>query len=171
MALPGLKGMHHVGVTVPAIEEAVAFFVDVIGCERVLDLPAVSGEGTWMREHLGVHPDAVLEAITFLRCGQGANIELFRWSSPDRRTEAPGNADIGSTHLAFEVDDVAAAVAVLRERGIEVLGEPKLVEEGPRAGVVWVYVRAPWGLQLELISPPTATIGGRELWSPSEPAA
>ena len=31
-ALPGLRGVDHIGITVPDIEQATAFFVDVLGC-------------------------------------------------------------------------------------------------------------------------------------------
>jgi catechol-2,3-dioxygenase len=30
--LPGLRGVDHIGITVPDIEQAIAFFVDVLGC-------------------------------------------------------------------------------------------------------------------------------------------
>lgn len=35
--MPGLVGADHVGLTVPDLEEAVAFFVDVIGCDDIFD--------------------------------------------------------------------------------------------------------------------------------------
>jgi catechol 2,3-dioxygenase-like lactoylglutathione lyase family enzyme len=31
--LPGLRGAEHIGFTVPNLDQATAFFVDVIGCE------------------------------------------------------------------------------------------------------------------------------------------
>ena len=31
--IPGLRGGDHVGVTVPDMEQAHAFFVDVLGCD------------------------------------------------------------------------------------------------------------------------------------------
>ena len=34
MALPGLRGLDHIGITVPNMEQATAFFVDVLGCEN-----------------------------------------------------------------------------------------------------------------------------------------
>ena len=36
--LPGLVGTEHIGFTVPNIEAATRFFVDVIGCEHVYSL-------------------------------------------------------------------------------------------------------------------------------------
>jgi hypothetical protein len=32
------------------------------------------------------------------------------------------------------------------------MDEPTLMETGPSASETWDYVRAPWGLQLELVS-------------------
>ena len=38
--LPGLRGIEHVGLTVPDLDAAVGFFVDVLGCEFVFgDVP------------------------------------------------------------------------------------------------------------------------------------
>jgi glyoxylase I family protein len=169
--MSGLRGVHHVGITVPDVEEATRFFVDVLGCEEVCALPGVSGEGTWMTDNLGVDPRAEVTAIRLLRCGSGANLEVSEYVAPDRRTEPGGNADIGSCHVALQVDDLPAAVEHLRAHGVEVQGEPKLVTGGPRAGARWVYFRAPWGSQLELVTAPSeaATTGGPSLWAPDHP--
>ena len=32
MAIPGIRGLDHVGFTVPDLEQAHEFFVDVLGC-------------------------------------------------------------------------------------------------------------------------------------------
>src|SRR5215208_395383 len=37
MALPGLRGVEHIGITVPNMEQATAFFVDVLGCELLYE--------------------------------------------------------------------------------------------------------------------------------------
>ena len=40
MDFPGLRGTEHIGFTVPDLDEAARFFVDVIGCEyRLLARP------------------------------------------------------------------------------------------------------------------------------------
>jgi catechol 2,3-dioxygenase-like lactoylglutathione lyase family enzyme len=36
--LPGLHGADHIGFTVPDVEAATRFFVDVIGCEVVFEI-------------------------------------------------------------------------------------------------------------------------------------
>ena len=35
--LPGLRGGDHVGITVPDLDQATAFLVDVLGAERFYD--------------------------------------------------------------------------------------------------------------------------------------
>lgn len=174
MAVPGLRGVHHVGITVPDIEEATDFFVEVLGCQLVHSLAPMMADDDFMAIQLDVHPRAVLSAIRLLRCGSGSNLELFEFESPDQRTETPGNADIGSAHLAFQVEDMASALEYLDARGVEILGDPQFVTEGPSTGVRWIYVRAPWGLQLELISYPEPMAYEADadvvLWSPSKPA-
>ena len=77
-------------------------------------------------------------------------------------------------HIAFYVDDVAAAKAYLEGKGVATRMGPIPVDEGPAAGQTILYFQAPWGLQLEAISYPDgmAYEKGAEtvLWSPKDPA-
>ena len=51
--IPGMRGGDHIGFTVPDLDQAVAFFRDVIGCEVFYPLgPFADPEGTWMADHL-----------------------------------------------------------------------------------------------------------------------
>ena len=43
--IPGLAGGEHIGITVPDLKEAVAFLVDVIGCDFVFDGGDFTGGG------------------------------------------------------------------------------------------------------------------------------
>jgi catechol 2,3-dioxygenase-like lactoylglutathione lyase family enzyme len=173
--LPGLHGTDHIGITVPDLEAAVDFFVNVIGCEPFYELGPFMSDGDWMRTHLNVHPRAVMRRLKFLRCGNGSNFEIFQYESPDQRTEQPKNSDVGGFHLAFYVDDMDAAVRYLRSKGVTILGEPTLRSSGPSAGQSWVYFLAPWGLQMELVSFPNGKGYEKEtprrLWHPAHPEA
>ena len=64
------------------------FFVDVIGCELVFDGGASGRDPQFMETSLSVHPDSELK-YCFLRCGNGANFEVFEYSSPDQNPNAP----------------------------------------------------------------------------------
>jgi catechol 2,3-dioxygenase-like lactoylglutathione lyase family enzyme len=171
--LPGLRGSDHIGITVPDLEEATRFLVDVIGCERFFDLGPLRAEDDWMRRHLNVDPGAKAR-IRFFRCGHGINLEIFEYESPDQRRIVPRNSDWGGHHIALYVDDFSAALAHLERHGVELLGAPTVRTEGPNAGQTWIYFLAPWGLQFELVSYPRGkgyeqTTSAR-LWHSADPA-
>lgn len=174
MALPGLAGPEHVGLTVPDLDAAVRFFTQVVGGDLVFRGGRVADDPALMAVGLGVHPAATF-SYAFVRCGQGANFELFEYAAPDRDRERPRNSDAGGHHVAFYVDDIDAAVAALRAEGVSVMGKVNRIADGPAAGSAWVYFLAPWGLQLELVSYPGGKAyeaqAARRLWHPRHPAA
>ncbi|MRH29885.1 VOC family protein [Microbacterium sp. SYP-A9085] len=174
MAIPGLRGTDHIGVTVPDIEQAHRFFVDILGCEHVYSLPGIHRDEDWMRVHLDVGPGTEVTDIRFYRCAFGSNFEVFEYRSPGQRLEPPRNSDIGGHHLALYVDDLDAAVDYLRGHGIRVLGEPT-VSANASEGQRWVYFLSPWGLQFELVSFPAGKAYEKDarvlLWHPARPEA
>ncbi|HEY3611328.1 MAG TPA: VOC family protein [Pseudonocardiaceae bacterium] len=151
--IPGLTGVDHIGFTVPDLAQAHRFLLDVIGCEYLYTLGPYQHDDDWMREHLNVHPRAVMRQLHFYRCGAQAIFEVFRYEAPNQDAEVPRNSDIGGHHVALYVDDLDTAVAHLREHGVTVLGEPT-ASSGPSTGQRWVYFLAPWGMQWELVSYP-----------------
>lgn len=171
--IPGLRGTDHIGITVPNLEAAVSFFVDVIGCEPFYEIGPFKFDDDWMKERLNVHPRAVMRKLKFLRCGNGSNYELFEYEAPDQNPKPPLNSDIGGHHLALYVDDMDAALDHLRAHDVHVLGEPTVRTDGPSAGQSWVYFLAPWGLQFELVSFPDGKgyerDTDRRLWHPAFP--
>ena len=174
MALPGIRGTEHIGFTVPDLEEAHRFFVDVIGCEYVYTLGPFERDDDWMTEHLNVHPRSVMRELRFYRCQHGPNFEVFQWEPADGQRDQPRNSDLGGHHLAFYVDDLDAAVDYLRSEGIRVLGGPtasRNASEGQR----WVYFLSPWGMQFELVSFPNGkayeATSAVKLWDPRNPTA
>jgi glyoxylase I family protein len=171
--LPGLRGTEHIGFTVPDLDEAERFFVDVIGCELVYSLGPYRADDDWMAEHLGVHPRTVMRELRFFRCGHGPNFEVFEYEAADGARPQPRNGDLGGHHLAFYVDDFDAALAHLHEHGVTVLSTPT-ASTGPSRGQRWVYFLTPWGMQLELVSFPQGkayeATSKVKLWSPTKPA-
>ena len=173
-SIPGLRGHDHTGITVPDIKQAVAFFTDVVGCKKAMSFgPFSDDKGTFMTDAVGVDPKAVIEEITMVRCGNGSNIELFKYTAPDQKDAKPKNSDVGGFHIAFYVDDVAAAKAYLESKGVATRMGPIPVEQGPAAGQTIMYFQAPWGLQLEAISYPKGMAYEKTsdtiLWDPKNP--
>ncbi len=173
-SMPGIRGVNHIGITVPDLAQAEAFFTDVLACQKATSFgPFRDDAGTFMQDVLDVDPRAVIETITLMRCGFGSNIELFKYTAPDQQTVTARNSDIGGHHIAFYVDDIDAAAAYLKEKGIKTQMGPIPVSEGPAAGQAILYFSAPWGLQMEAISFPQGMAyekdGGPVLWSNTSP--
>jgi catechol 2,3-dioxygenase-like lactoylglutathione lyase family enzyme len=172
--IPGLRGTEHIGFTVPDLDEAERFFVDVIGCDLIYSLgPFQHDDSDWMATHLNVHPRTVMRQLKFFRCKHGPNFEVFQFEPHDPPAPEPRNSDLGGHHLAFYVDDFDRALEYLREQGVTILGEPTFssnASEGQR----WVYFLSPWGMQFELVSFPAGKAYEKDapvkLWNPARPA-
>lgn len=173
VGLPGMRGIDHIGVTVPDLDEAERFFVDVLGAELIYTLGTKQADDDWMQVTLGVHPRTVIREIRFLRLGNGSNLELFKYDSADGQADEPRNSDIGGHHLAIYVDDLDAAREYLRIHGVEIMGEP-VASQSSAEGQRWLYFRSPWGMQFELVSFPGGKAyehnSPRRLWHPARPA-
>ena len=171
----GLRGLEHVGLTVPDMAQALEFFADVLGAETLYEVGPVRAEDNWMAVNLGVEADAVIPRIVVIRIGvHGPALELFEYERAEADTAAarqpsPQSA-VGGQHLAFYVEDIDAGVDSLRAHGVITLGEPKRIAEGPSGGLAWVHFLAPWGQQLELVSYPSGIAAYAErtpsVWTP-----
>lgn len=171
--MPGMQGTQHIGITVPNLDEAVSFFVDVLGCEEHFSIgPFGPFEDDWMNVNLNVNPRAVINKATLVRCGNGPAMEVFDYSSPDQETVTPRNSDVGGHHIAFYVDDIDVATEYLEAQGVQVLGPPHDINEGGFAGLRWNYFISPWGLQMEIVSHPDGlgdeSTAGLNLWDPRD---
>lgn len=168
--LPGLRGTDHIGITVPDIDEAHDFLTRVIGCTYFYSLGPYESTSDYMSQQFGTHPRSSISEARFYRMGNGANLEVFQWSTPDTQQHQPIASDIGGHHIALYVDDLDVAVEHLQHHGVEILGEVQ-ASSGPGLGQRWVYFRSPWGMQCELLSYPTgkayASVDGMRLWSPA----
>lgn len=174
IGIPGLRGAEHIGFTVPDIEQAHTFFVDVIGCEYVYSLGPWAKDDNWFSEHLNIHPRSTLKELRFYRCKFGPNFEVFEFESPDQDFSQPKNSDVGGHHIAFYVDELDAAVAYLKSHNLTLLGEPT-ASSGASEGQRWVYFLSPWGMQFELVSYPRGKAyelnAPVKLWHPASPSA
>ena len=125
--------LDHIGVAVRRLSEAIAFYRDALG----LDV----SEPTEV-------PSERVRAV-FVPVGS-ASIELLEATAPDsaiaRSIERRGE---GLHHVTLAVDDLSAALAQLKARGV------RLVDETPRPGahgsrVAFVHPSSTGGVLLEL---------------------
>lgn len=157
----GVRGIEHIGITVPDMEEATIFFQKVFEaeiCYDVLTPDQESQKGPQAEKKLALSPGAEIDHIRLLRIGQSSNIELFHIHAGIRKNPA-GLADYGLTHLAFYVDDLKNAVQRLTDAGGDLLSAPFPLpgkEAGPANNTV--YARAPWGTLIELITYPNGIV-------------
>ena len=174
--IPTLRGIEHISMTVPDLDQATDFFVGLFGCQTLYTMGPFAGKGgSFIRVYANSDVRSVVHYVRVLRSPY-LNIELFQASSPVQRTRWPDLLDIGGWHLAAYVDDIDAAIEQLRRReGVYVLGEGKRPTGGPEVGEgsYACHAMTSWGFHFELLTYPD----GREyqssfddrLWNPAAP--
>jgi catechol 2,3-dioxygenase-like lactoylglutathione lyase family enzyme len=147
--MAAMRGVHHVGITVPDLERAIDFYTGVLGLEFV-DAPTPLFTGPEVGKGLGV-PGAAMRQVN-LRLGD-VMVEVIEYAEPATPLEdrpIPVNAR-GAAHLGFLVDDIRAKKAELEAAEVEFLSEVNVEDEGILAGWRWVYFRDPFGIVFELV--------------------
>jgi catechol 2,3-dioxygenase-like lactoylglutathione lyase family enzyme len=149
-----VRGIEHVGITVPNLGEATKYFADVLGAIFVYDVLKEPDLGEDLERTLGVPKGSVVKQVRLLRLGDGANIELFEYSAEGQRI-ANRPCDFGLQHFAVFVDDMEAVAERVRKAGGRVLNR---IQDLPNldggANNRYVYTNLPWGGTMELISIP-----------------
>ncbi|WP_272948389.1 VOC family protein [Ornithinimicrobium sufpigmenti] len=168
------RGIDHIGLTVPDMEQAVQFFTGLLGFEDFYAHgPYEDLDGDSQTVYFDRHPRARTVQIRMLRT-RNLNLELLQFESPDQVRRMPKTSDWGSAHIALYVEDMAKAVAYLRAQDVEVLGG-SLPLPGPETGTnaEFCFFLTPWGQPLELISYPHGKAyerdTSRRLYSPVDP--
>jgi methylmalonyl-CoA epimerase len=129
------RGIHHLGVAVADLDEAVATYERLLGAEL---------------EHRELVPDQGVEAAS-LRVGEG-RVELL--ASLGEETPVGkflAKRGPGMHHVAYEVEDVGEALGELSAQGAE------LIDEQPRRGmfgleVAFVHPDSMHGVLAEIVS-------------------
>jgi len=130
--------LENVGIAVRDIDEAVSFFTD-LGL-TVLGRDTVSGG--WADTAVGL--DGNHAKIAMLQTPDGAGrLELFEYLHPDAIETAPTLPnEIGMHRVAFQVDDLDAALAIAARHGCEPLRGVAQYEDAYRL----TYLRGPSGI-------------------------
>lgn len=134
--------MDNVAIAVRDLDEAVAFFTD-LGLE-VIGRDTVSGE--WTDTAVGLDGNHAKLAMLQTPGGQ-ARLELFEYLHPEANEVQPARPnDIGMHRVAFEVDDIDAALEVAARHGCHPLRGVATYEDI----YTLTYLRGPSGILLML---------------------
>lgn len=149
---PYPRGIQHIGVTVPDLEAATSFLVDGLGAQVAYDGLTTDDEprqGDEVEHQLGLPHRAAIHKQRFFVIGDGPGLEVFEIAGEQR--PAAGLADFGLNHVSLYTDDIDGSLRRLVAAGGEALSE---VHGNSRhedtEGNGSVYVRAPWGMLIEL---------------------
>ena len=138
-----IERMDHVSIVVEDLPAAIEFF-EALGLERGDE---GSVEGSEVDRIVGL--EGVRSDLAFVKTPDGdGQIELVKFNSPplqDGDPDAPANTP-GLRHLCFAVDDLDAALAGVRAKGAELVGEVVTYGNSYRL----CYVRGPEGVIVEL---------------------
>jgi methylmalonyl-CoA/ethylmalonyl-CoA epimerase len=129
------RGIHHLGVAVEDLDEAVATYERLFGAEV---------------EHRETVPDQGVEAAS-LRLGAGRVELLASLGAETPVGKFLAKRGPGMHHVAYEVEDVDAALRELSAQGAE------LIDEHPRRGlfgleVAFIHPDAVHGVLAEVVS-------------------
>ena len=141
-AIPGhlFVGIDHVGIAVTDLDEAIAFYTDVLGLEVVHE---ETNDEQGVREAMvrvgPVEGDAMLQLLA----------PVDETSAMARFLDRSGP---GLQQLAYRVTDVDAVCEVLRERGLRLLyDQPRKGTAGSR--INFVHPKDAGGVLVELVEP------------------
>ena len=139
-----LKRIDHINIVVKDLEKVKDFFLAL----GFLLKDASRLQGEWISSTVGLE-DVDAEYVKLTLPGDRTAIELIQFTHPPLNAVlAPNKANTqGLRHLAFEVTNIAAMVATLKEQGIEPLSS---VQEYVPGNKKLVYFHGPEGILLEL---------------------
>ena len=142
--------LHHIGITVSDIDEAIDFYREIPGGEVVGPLekkgPAVEAATGYT---------GVVIQIAFVSLPGGDTvIELLEYRNSGVEGTDPDNGRAGAAHPAIVVDDIDATLARLAKRGTTALSTTMTGTSGPLEGYRYVYVLGPDRVRVELLQEP-----------------
>jgi len=153
-----VRGIDHVAMTVPNIDDASRFLEEALGAKPIYD-DVKRGQpplkGALIERPLDLVAGTSLVAMRMLWVANGPGIELFEMQSPHQQSPAR-LSDLGLQHFAVYVDDIDAAVERFVAAGGELVAAPAPTfapEGGP--GNAYCYAKTPWGTVIELITHPS----------------
>jgi catechol 2,3-dioxygenase-like lactoylglutathione lyase family enzyme len=137
---------NHTSFTVSDLDRTLGFFRDALGFEVTSRAPR---DPRAIRSITGVEGGDVV--VAYVR-GPGHSLELIEYVGPPERGRVESRpCDVGFAHVAYDVDDIDAAIAASRPHGFAPIGAPTVIDQGPNRGNRVAYLRDPDGITVEFI--------------------
>ena len=134
---------NHTSFTVSDLDRSLAFFRDALGFEVTSKGPR---NPSLIQAITGVEGAEVL--IAYVR-GPGHSIELIEYIEPETRGSVrPRPCDTGFSHIAYDVDNIDAAIQAARDHSVEPIGPVVAIDQGPNRGSRVAYLRCPDGITI-----------------------
>lgn len=114
-----VRGIDHIGITVPDIEKATQFFERAFGAQVLyhsVDAETDNIDQPAQQHTLKLFPGTKIHAIRMLVMPHGPGIELFEMHGPEQGMPARAS-DFGLQHFAVYVDDFDSAIAAFTAAG------------------------------------------------------
>lgn len=153
-AVAGIRGVHHIAVSVPDLAKARRFYIDLLGAEEEVE-PLSWRDDPFIDSVIGLEGSICDQFIC--RLGN-IQIEVFEYHTPRSDPQDPdrGVNHYGYTHFALQVDDIQACYDRLSAEGIRFHAPPDLGTitvdaEGNKTGYSATYCRDWFGNVFELI--------------------
>lgn len=141
-----LIATNHTSFTVSDLDRSIAFFRDGFGFQVVSRAP----RDPRLVSHITGVAGAEVETA-YLR-GPGHMLELIEYKAPAGRGRVQARpCDTGFAHIAFDVDNVEAAMQQAVRHGATAVAAPCEINAGPNKGRRIVYVRDWDGVTIEFI--------------------
>ena len=140
---------NHTSFTVSNLDRSVAFFTKCLGFELL---------------HRGPRDPAVVARVVGIEGADietayvqapGHRVELIEYKGPaDRGRVVSRPCDTGFAHIAFDVDDIDAALEAAAAYDVRPVGPVEDMQHGPNKGGRVVYTRDADGVTVEFIQKP-----------------
>ena len=142
-----LKMVHHHGFTVSSIDESLKFYRDMLGLEVI----RVSERSNLPSYDTILGYDNVKLTVALLRHPVNEFLlELFEYVNPPSTKRELSNYFIGSSHVAFEVDDIDAQYKTLTDAGYGAINPPVDIERDGEKVARALYALDPDGISVEM---------------------